>query len=154
MPRHSLTMVGWTELGHKIQSLSNLCPNPVQWLSNKMWSTSPVHSLSKKVQCLYSSCPTRGCMDGYWTWKSRICPKIVQNWMLRSHLDILWTNTGLRLTLDRHEIVHNLTKARGQTLDKHGTWTNSGQSLDLISCNQRPIAHWTDSGQTLDLDKV
>ena len=40
-------MVGWTEIGQQIQTLSNVCPIPVQTLSSTI-----------KVQGLSNACPT------------------------------------------------------------------------------------------------
>ena len=43
----SLLKCGWTESGHKIQSLSSICPDSVQSLSNNRSCTESVQSLSK-----------------------------------------------------------------------------------------------------------
>ena len=49
---YSLTMVGWTETGHKIQSLSKPCPNPVECLSTKTKNTRYVRSNTGSVQSM------------------------------------------------------------------------------------------------------
>ena len=75
-------MGGWTEIGHKIQSLSKLCQNPVQCLSNRRKSTKYVQSSTGSVQWLSKVCivPVRflRLLDRVWTWKSRFCPDIVR----------------------------------------------------------------------------
>ena len=87
-------------------------------------------------------------MDSHWTWKSRICPNLVQKNIVRLHfltLDNDWTNIGLGHTLDRDKF-HFLISGEftildslwtnfehGRRVDKHCKWTNLGQCLDIVA---------------------
>ena len=84
----SSPMVGWTGIGHEVQTLSNVCPIIVQHLSKYRLCPVPVQPCQNSVQCLSSKsrlCPMAvkstsklKQLDRHWTWKSNISPDFVQ----------------------------------------------------------------------------
>ena len=86
---------GWTEIGHEVQSLSNVCPKFVQHLSKYRPCPVPVQQCQDSVQCLSSMprlCPMAvkstsklNPLDRHWTWKSKICPHFVQLDIMMKH---------------------------------------------------------------------
>ena len=65
--RYSFPMVGWTEIGHQIQSLSKLCQNPVQYLYTRKKSTGSVQSSTRCVQWLSRVCRVSVLFKSFWS---------------------------------------------------------------------------------------
>ena len=64
---YSPSMVGWTEIGHQIQSLSKVCQNIVQCLSKDQKSTRSVQSSTGSVKCLSRVCRVSVQSKSSWT---------------------------------------------------------------------------------------
>ena len=128
-------MVGWTETGRKIQSLSNLCPSPVQCLSRKRSCRGFVKALSQDgpspVKHTSRSTSLGQGLDRQIQSLSRACPLKLKNAQFFS-LDKLWTDIGIGNRSSGFTFgVFEMRKCQfGQRLDKPMTWTDSGQSLN------------------------
>ena len=128
----------WTDNPIFVKSLSNLCQKSVQ-----------VQGLSvlcqREVRCLSKLCLEKVSSDTNWTWKSKLCPSIVQQnhlWTLpkvlnktkfRQTFDAnqLWTDSECRQTLNKlwiSKLVAHYPLPIGQTLDKLWSWISSPQN--------------------------
>ena len=152
---------GWTDPGHKIQPLSNVCPYSVQSLSNGGKSTGSVQSLS-------NWCRDPVQINHLWTKIGQENPALVHrlsNGASYIFANPFWHYLGLTHSGQKHDLMPlrlgsclPLT-VLGQCLDRYCT----RQTLDKIQI-QRPnliphtdIGHclenygiWTDSGVILD----
>ena len=75
---YSPSLVGWTEIGHQIQSLSKVCQNIVQCLSKDQKSTRSVQSSTGSVKCLSRVCRVSVQFKSSWTEYGYGNPGIVQ----------------------------------------------------------------------------
>ena len=121
--RCSLTTVGWTGLGRKIQTLSNLRPESVQMCpgSVQMYKVCPVpvHSSPVSVKALSNH--------------EALGQTVDMKIQIASRLKV-WTIFRHGQTLDRGQIFYNKRDTPshgGQSYDKLWTWTDLGQSLDF-----------------------
>ena len=159
------TLVGWTDIGRKIQCLSNPCPSPVQGLSKKRSCRGSVKSPSKyspsSVKPLSSSETLGQRLDRQIQRLSRACPlnlKIVSFFPL----DKLSTDIGLG---KKYSGFTFWVFEKSNGVDKYWTNIGRGQTLDKvwIHATDRPwptarcppiCLYWTNIGQTLDLDRL
>ena len=159
--RYYSTLVGWTDIGRKIQCLSNPCPVPVQGLSKNGSCQGSVEAMS--MYCLSPVRPlsSQGILgqrsDRQIQRLSKACPLKLKNWTFS-----LWTNIGQILDLGNSKsgfTFWGFEKRNwnvGQTLDVDRLWTKSGFRL-CIARGQPPAIypstdHRTNIGQTLDKD--
>ena len=130
----------WTPNPISVQPLSKPCPMSVQFQEKYRVCPIKYRVCPKPVECLSNSEALGQRLDMEIQYLAKICPIEYPLKVQFLTLHIIWTTIGY-----------------GQTVDKHWTWTVSGQTLDLTArpspARGSPNTH-SDRGQSLDFDKT